>query len=180
MELKPSLSDLRGKRYCIRTSHSGISHSRNWERGDINKQHTLRVDNDFLTFLKKKTGPKRRRTNRVIGKTPDDSYVRRGRRTSGYPHQLRSHINRFFAAPDEYIKEMLERNVNYKPGKKKAVGIVMPNLEKAIDELYFSMIKENSELRQHEAFKRRWAPAICRLIEIHWKDQEAQKKIKYV
>ena len=72
---------------------------------------------------------------------------------------------------------MLERNFEYKPSKKKAIGIVMPDLEKAIDELYRKMIKLNPELRHHPAFMKRWAPAICRLIEIHSIDQDKQSQL---
>ena len=43
----------------------------------------------------------------------------------------------------------------------------MPNLARAVEELYRRMIERNPELRHHVAFKRQWAPAICRLIELH-------------
>ena len=73
----------------------------------------------------------------------------------------------FFAMSDEEIQTLLERNSDYKPGKKGQVGIVMPNLARAVEELYRRMIERNPELRHHVAFKRQWAPAICRPIELH-------------
>ena len=73
----------------------------------------------------------------------------------------------FFAMSDEEIQTLLERNSDYKPGKKGQVGIVMPKLARAVEELYRRMIERNPELRHHVAFKRQWAPAICRLIELH-------------
>ena len=173
----PTLKELRSHEYCIRTSRANdVIHSRKWENGDINRQHTLRVSLDFVKTLKTK-GPRGRWSSRVPGNTPDDSYVSRGRRASGYPHQLRRKMNLLISASDNYIQEMLERNFEYKPSKKEAIGIVMPDLEKAIDELYRKMIKRNPELRHHPAFRKRWAPAICRLIEIHSIDQDKQSQL---
>ncbi|MEL0331100.1 MAG: hypothetical protein VW982_02660 [Candidatus Poseidoniales archaeon] len=64
---------------------------------------------------------------------------------------------------------MLEDDMEYKPKKGKiAVGIVMPNLRDAVEELYRWLIESNPELRFHPALKRRWAPAVCRLMEMHW------------
>lgn len=164
---RPSLDDLRSTRFMVRTKGVHITHTRRWENTKILKQHTLRPTMKFLEFLDAKTGPKKRRSNRRVGATPDDSAVRPGAPPSDYPHQLRSHIANFFAMSDKQIQSLLEDNVDYKPGKKGQVGIVMPNLDHAISELYRRMIVRNPVLRHHVAFKRQWAPAICRLIELH-------------
>ena len=164
---EPSLDDLRSNRFLVRTSGTHLTHTSRWEDTKSLKQHTLRPTIKFLNFLNKKTGPKGRRSNRHIGATPDDSLVRAGAPTRSAPHQLRSHMANFFAMSDEEIQTLLERNSDYKPGKKGQVGIVMPNLARAVEELYRRMIERNPELRHHVAFKRQWAPAICRLIELH-------------
>jgi len=164
---EPSLDDLRSTRFLVRTSGTHLTHTFHWEDTKTLKQHTLRPTVKFLDFLGQKSGPKGRRSNRHIGATPDDSFLRAGAPTRNVPHQLRSHMANFFAMSDEQIQKLLERNSDYKPGKKGQVGIVMPNLAHAIDELYRRMIVRNPELRHHVAFKRQWAPAVCRLIELH-------------
>ena len=177
MENIPTLIELRSREYCVRTNRvDDVTHSSKWENGGLNRQHTLRVSLDFIKTFNTK-GPRGRWSSRVPGNTPDESYVKRGRRASGYPHQLRRKMCLLISASDEYIQKMLERNFEYKPSKKKAIGIVMPDLEKAIDELYRKMIKINPELRHHPAFRKRWAPAICRLIEIHSIDQDKQSQL---
>ena len=164
---EPSLDDLRGTRFLVRTKGAHLTHTSRWEDTTSLKQHTLRPTVKFLDFLRQKGGPKGRRSNRHIGVTPDDSFVRAGAPTRNAPHQLRSHMANFFAMSDEEIQRLLEKNSDYKPGKKGQVGIVMPNLARAVEELYRRMIERNPELRHHVAFKRQWAPAICRLIELH-------------
>ena len=70
---------------------------------------------------------------------------------------------------NDRIQRMLEENMEYKPTKGKvAVGLVMPNLSEAVEELYRWLVKSNPDLRLHPALKRRWAPALCRLMELHW------------
>jgi len=184
----PSLSDLRSSRYVKRSKHSisGITHGRIWERTVVmhskkckgkcgprcvkNKQHTLRISEAFAKALKSKTGPKERRSSRVPGSTPDDSYIQPGQRAKGLPHQLRRHMCLLFEMSNERIQHMLEDDMEYKPKKGKvAVGIVMPTLSEAVDELYCWLIKSNPDLRFHPALKRRWAPTVCRLMEMHWK-----------
>jgi len=164
---RPSLDDLRSTRFIVRTKGVHITHTRRWENTKILKQHTLRPTIKFLEFLDGKSGPKGRRSNRHIGATPDDSVLLPGAPPSNYPHQLRSHMANLFAMSDKQIQILLENNLDYKPGKKGQVGIVMPNLDHAITELYRRMIVRNPMLRHHVAFKRQWAPAICRLIELH-------------
>ncbi len=44
----------------------------------------------------------------------------------------------------------------------------MPDLSIAVDDVYREMIRRNNDLRFHPAFKRRWAPAVCRLLELKW------------
>jgi hypothetical protein len=70
---------------------------------------------------------------------------------------------------------MLEDDMAYKPKKgKMPVGIVMPNLDEATEELYRWLVEANPDLRFHPALKRRWAPAVCRLMEIHWRVQHSE------
>lgn len=183
----PSLADLRSSRYVKRAkdSLSGITHGRIWEqtgtihertcRGNCeercprNRQHTLRISSSFAEALQSMRGPKGRRSSRVPGSTPDESYVQAGQRASGLPHQLRRRMCLLFSMSNERIRRMLEDNMTYKPAKGKvAVGIVMPDLSEAVEELYRWLIESNPELRFHPALKRRWAPAVCRLMELDW------------
>lgn len=186
-ENTPTLDDLRSSRYVKRTQHSvsGITHGRIWEQTTVihskkcagacdetcvqNRQHTLRISASFAKALKSKTGPKERRSSRVPGPTPDKSYIQRGQRAKGFPHQLRRHMCLLFAMSNEQIQSMLERDMHYSPGKGKVpVGIVMPTLREAVEELYQWLIASNPDLRFHPALRRRWAPAVCRLMEMHW------------
>jgi hypothetical protein len=178
VEPKPSWEDLRSREYCKIAQHAdiGISHSRAWENSKIHRVHTLRVRSDFVQFLKKRRGPKRRRSSRVIGKTPDDSFIQPGQRPNGLPHQLRGQMNRLFACEGDFLERMLVESMDYKPPKKVRVNLVMPNLEVAIEELFHEMVARNPSLRNHPAFKRRWAPAICRLIELRWLARQRSHK----
>ena len=70
---------------------------------------------------------------------------------------------------NEQIQSMLEVDMDFKPGKGKiAVNVVMPTLREAVEELHRWLINANPELRFHPALKRRWVPAVCRLMEMHW------------
>ena len=70
---------------------------------------------------------------------------------------------------------MLEDDMEYKPEKGKvAVGMIMPNLGVAMEELYRLLVSANPGLRFHPALKRRWAPAVCRLMEMHWRIQHPE------
>lgn len=170
VETKPSWEDLRSREYCKIAQHAeiGITHSRAWEKSKIHRIHTLRVSTDFVKFLKSRRGPKGRRSSRVIGNTPDESFIQSGQRPNGLPHQLRGEMNRLFACEGDFIEKILLDSMNYKSPKKIRVNLVMPNLEIAIDELFSEMVARNPSLSGHPAFKRRWAPSICRLIEIRW------------
>ena len=186
-ENMPSLAEIRSSRYVKRAkdSISGITHGRIWEQtGTLhettcsgncgeqcprNKQHTLRISESFARSLRSMRGPKGRRSSRVPGATPDESYVQAGQRANGLPHQLRRRMCLLFSMSNDRIQRMLEENMEYKPTKGKvAVGLVMPNLSEAVEELYRWLVKSNPDLRLHPALKRRWAPALCRLMELHW------------
>ena len=189
----PSLDELRSHRYVKRAMNNstGITHGRRWEQTTVihnrncggacgescvqNRQHTLRISQDFAEALERMRGPKGRRSSRVPGPTPDESYVQAGQRANGLPHQLRRRMCLLFAMSDEAIQNLLERYPEGKPkrdgtsplSKKRAVGLVMPSLVHAIDELYHRLLKSNPDLGHHPLLQRRWAPAVCRLIEIH-------------
>lgn len=186
----PTLAELRSYRYVKRAKHSdsGITHGRFWEQTGIihengcrgecsercvrNRQHTLRISASFAEALRSKPGPKGRRSSRVPGRTPDESHVQPGQRANGLPHQLRRQLCLLISMPNDRIQRMLEDDMTYKPEKGKvAVGMVMPDLDVAVDELYHLLVKANPDLRFHPALKRRWAPAVCRLMEMHWRIQ---------
>ena len=186
-ENTPTLAELRSSLYVKRAKNSisGITHGRLWEQTTAihdtqrsescgekwvqNRQHTLRISAGFAAILTSKTGPKGRRSSRVPGPTPDKSYVQAGQRANGLPHQLRRHMCLLFAMSNERIQSMLEADMDFKPEKGKiAVNVVMPTLCEAVEELYRWLINANPELRFHPALKRRWAPAVCRLMEMHW------------
>ena len=178
METQPSWGMLRSRRYCkiSQFSLSGVSHSKAWEDSKINRFHTLRISIDYAAALKRRPGPKGRRSSRVIGATPDDSYIQRGQRPNGLPHQLRGEMNKLFQCEPSFIQHLLRESLDYKPLKKKRVNLHMPDLSLAVEEVYLKMIQLDPELRSHLAFKRRWAPAVCRLLEIKWKHEEKQKQ----
>jgi hypothetical protein len=66
--------------------------------------------------------------------------------------------------------------MDYKPAKKKRVNLHMPDLSLAIDEVYRKMIRIDKTLRFHPAFKRSWAPAVCRLLELKWLHEQNARK----
>jgi len=195
----PSLDDLRSHHYLKRAKNntSGLTHGRKWEHTTVmhargckgnceqgcvqNRQHTLRISHELAEALAQMKGPKKRRSSRVPGPTPDESYVQAGQRANGLPHQLRRRMCLLFAMPDESIQRLLERYPEGKPNltdtkpltksNKKAVGMVMPSLSLVMEELYRRLLKANPSLRNHPALRRRWAPAVCRLIELHYFDQ---------
>lgn len=195
----PSLDEVRSHRYLKRAkdNSTGITHGRKWEHTTImhakgckgacgegcvqNRQHTLRISHDLAEALARMKGPKKRRSSRVPGPTPDESYVQAGQRAKGLPHQLRRRMCLLFAMSDEAIQSLLERHPEGIPNqrgkkphlkrKKKAVGLVMPSLSLAMEELYRRLLKANPDLRHHPALRRRWAPAVCRLIELHYFQQ---------
>ena len=178
MEPQPSWEMLRSRKYCKISQHSllGVSHIKAWEDSKINRFRTLRISLDYAAALKRRPGPKGRRSSRVIGATPDDSYIQRGQRPNGLPHQLRGEMNKLFQCEPSFIQHLLRESMDYKPQKKKRVNLHMPDLSLAVEEVYLKMIQLDPELQSHPAFKRRWAPAVCRLLEIKWKHEEKQKQ----
>ena len=181
MGVKPSWKMLRSRKYCKIGQHSlsGVSHSKAWENSKANRLHSLRISVDYAAALKSRPGPKGRRSSRVIGETPDDSYIQRGQRPNGLPHQLRGEMNKLFQCEASFIERLLLESMDYKPAKKKRVNLHMPDLSLAIEEVYREMIRRENSLRFHPAFKRGWAPAVCRLLEIkefHSQKQKASKK----
>ena len=178
MELQPSWEMLRSRKYCKVGQHSlsGVSHSKAWDDSKINRLHTLRISVDYAAALKSRPGPKGRRSSRVIGATPDDSYIQRGRRPSGLPHQLRGEMNKLFQCEPSHIERILRESMDYKPAKKKRVNLHMPDLSLAVDDLYREMLRRDNMFRSHPAFKRGWRPSVCRLIEIKWLHGEKLKQ----
>ena len=109
------------------------------------------------------------------GATPDDSYIQSGQRPNGLPHQLRGEMNKLFQCEPSLIERLLLESMDYKPAKKKRVNLHMPDLSLAIEEVYRDMIRRDNSLRSHPAFKRGWAPAVCRLLEIKEINSQKQK-----
>jgi hypothetical protein len=181
MVAQPSWEMLRSRKYCKISQHSnsGISHGKAWEDCKANRLHSLRISADYAAALKSRRGPKGRRSSRVIGSTPDDSYIQSGQRPHGLPHQLRGEMNKLFQCEASFIERLLREYMDYKPAKKKRVNLHMPDLSLAIEEVYREMHRRDNALRCHPAFKRRWAPAVCRLLEIkelHSQKQKASKE----
>lgn len=165
MVSQPSLRDLRSRDY-LKKSNSGYTHSRLWESSKSTQVTTLRLDKDFFTYLDKQKGPKGRRSNRVVGSTPDESFVQRGRRASEYSHQLRKELSRLFTMELDTLVVMLYQNPNYKSGLKKAHPVRLPDLSFAMNELVEELVLRDERLIDHPVFKKMWAPAMCRLLEI--------------
>ena len=178
MVVQPSWEDLRSRKYCKISQHakSGVSHGKAWEDSKVNRLHTLRISVDYAAALKSRPGPKGRRSSRVIGATPDMSYIQRGQRPKKLPHQLRGEMNKLFQCEASFIEHLLRESMDYKPAKKKRVNLHMPDLSLAIDEVYRKMIRIDKTLRFHPAFKRSWAPAVCRLLELKWLHEQNARK----
>ena len=119
--------------------------------------------NSRLNDLKKGLpGP----SNRVVGKTPDDSFVQRGRPASKYSHQIRRELSRLLTMEIDTLVVMLYQNPNYKSGKKKKLTVRIPDLSKAMEELVEELAIRDERLLEHVVLRRMWAPAMCRLLEI--------------
>jgi hypothetical protein len=178
MVVQPTWDMLRTRAYCKKSQHSksGVSHSKAWDDSKVNRLHTLRISINYTAALKKRPGPKGRRSSRVIGATPDDSFIQPGQRPNGLPHQLRGEMNKLFQCEASFLQRLLLDSMDYKPGKKERVNLNMPDLSIALDEVYREMIRRDNGLRHHPAFKRRWAPAVCRLLELKWLHEEKLKK----
>ena len=162
---QPSLIDLRLRTY-LKKSTSGYTHSRLWESSKSTQVTTLRLDKDFFTYLDKQTGPKGRYSNRVVGSTPDESFVQRGRPASEYSHQLRKELSRLFTMDLDTLVVWLYLNPDYKSGLKKAHPVRLPDLSRAMNELIEELAIRDEKLVDHPVFNRMWAPAMCRLLEI--------------
>ena len=178
MEPKPTWEVLRSRRYCkiSQNAISGVSHSKAWEDSKVNRLHTLRISVEYAAALKRRPGPKGRRSSRVLGATPDDSFIQSGQRPNGLPHQLRGEMNKLFQCDSGFLERLLRESMEYKAPKKKKVNLPMPDLSVAVEEVYREMIRRDNDLRFHPAFKRMWAPAICRLIELKWLHGEKAKE----
>ena len=174
----PSWEMLRSRRYCKLSQYgkSMVSHGKAWEDSKVNHLHTLRISVEYAADLKSRPGPKGRRSSRVLGATPDESFVQSGQRPNGLPHQLRGEMNKLFQCEPVFLEKILRNSVDYKPPKKKRVNLHMPDLSIAVDDVYREMIRRNNDLRFHPAFKRRWAPAVCRLLELKWLHEKEMKK----
>ena len=177
----PTWSELRSRKYCKIAQHNkhGIQHSRAWESTNhpANSLHSLRVSADFVEYLRKKRGPKGRRSSRVLGKTPDESYIQRGQRAKKLPHQLRAEMNRLFHSEPQYLVRMLNNHMYYKPQKRIRINMVMPHLAEAIKELSQEVRKIDPSLEHHSALAKGWLPCVARLIEIRWHEQRETKPI---
>jgi len=173
LHVRPSWEDLKGRLYCKRAQHNahGVQHGRAWEsrHNPANSLRTLRLSADYVEHLRRKPGPKGRRSSRVLGATPDESFIQRGRRPSGLPHQLRSEMNRLFQTECAYIIRFLESSDEYKPQKRVSVNLVMPDLSLATSEMLLAVLTERPSLEQHPAFRRMWLPCVARLLEIRWR-----------
>ncbi len=96
-------------RYC-KVSQNGISrvsHGKAWEDSKVNRLHTLRISVEYAAALKKRPGPKGRRSSRVLGATPDESFVQSGQRPNGLPHQLRGEMNKLFQCEPSFLEDLL-------------------------------------------------------------------------
>jgi len=165
MPSKPSLDDLRTWKY-IKRSDSGTTHSRLWENSKTTIVVSLRLDESFFTYLDKQTGPKKRNSNRVVGKTPDASFLQPGRPAKGYSHQIRKELSRLLTMDIDRMVVMLHQNPNYKSGKKKKLTVRLPDLSQAIEELFEELLIRDKRLVEHIALRKLWIPAMCRLLEI--------------
>ncbi len=85
-------------------------------------------------------------------------------------------MNKLFQCEVGFLERLLRESMDYKPPKKKRINMHMPDLSVALDQIYREMLRRDNQLRFHPAFKRQWAPAVCRLLELKWLHEEAMKK----
>lgn len=126
----------------------------------------MRIDECFFTYLNRQKGPKKRYSNRVVGKTPDESFVQRGRPASKYSHQIRRELSRLLTMEIDTLVVMLYQNPEYKSGKKKKLSVRLPDLSQAMKELVEELVIRDERLLEHVVLRRMWIPAMCRLLEI--------------
>jgi len=168
---KLSLSEIRealslgefwsGRETYAKQSKSNLKlvHTRLWECTKRHKRHTLRIDVDTIASIKKMRGPH--------GRTAKTRKIKKkGRPASGIRHMLRRRIMLLLHMEPLKLKEVLLENSEYKSGKKQNIVMVMPDLEKAIQELMYEICGEDEALLNHLVFKRMWAPCLSRLIEL--------------
>ena len=165
MAHKPSLADLKSRKY-LKKSSSGYTHSRLWEDSKSTKVFSLRLDENFFTYLDLQKGTKKRYSSRVIGATPDDSFIQRGRLAKGYSHQIRKELSRLFSMEIDTLVVMLYQNADYKSGRKKKLTVRLPDLSLAMQDLVEELAIRDKRLMEHIALRRMWIPAMCRLLEI--------------
>ena len=167
MVSKPSLKELKSRKY-LKKSDSDYSHSRLWEDSKSTKVVSLRLDERYiLNYVKRpQKGPQGRYSNRVVGNTPDESYVQRGRPASKISHQLRKELSRLLTMEIDTLVVMLYQNPDYKAGKKKKHSIRLPDLSLAMQELVEELALRDERLLEHPALRRMYLPAMCRLLEI--------------
>ena len=165
MAHKPSLADLKSRKY-LKKSSSGYSHSRLWEDSKLTTVFSLRLDENFFTYLDLQKGTKKRYSSRVIGVTPDDSFIQRGRPAKGYSHQIRKELSRLLTMEIDTLVVMLYQNADYKSGRKKKLTVRLPDLSLAMQELVEEIAIRDDRLLEHVALRKMWIPALCRLLEI--------------
>ena len=165
MAHKPSLADLKSRKY-LKKSSSGYTHSRLWEDSKSTKVLSLRLDESFFTYLDLQKGSKKRYSSRVIGATPDDSFIQRGRPAKGYSHQIRKELSRLLSMEIDTLVVMLYQNADYKSGRKKKLTVRLPDLSLAMQDLVEELAIRDKRLMEHIALRRMWIPAMCRLLEI--------------
>ena len=141
-----------------------------------NSLHSLRLSEDYVEKLRKKKGPKGRRSSRVVGSTPDESYIQPGQRANGLPHQLRGQMNLIFQCPAEFLVNILNDTKTYLPKKRYRVNLVMPNLSLALDELKSEVFELDPTLKEHLAFRKGWLPCMARLVEIYQLTKEQSSR----
>jgi hypothetical protein len=172
LSARPSLAEIRSKVYWAHAPHaSGVTHTRAWDsKGNpANALRTLRLSSDYVEHLRRKRGPKGRRSRRDSSIAPGLSYGQRGRLPGRLPHQLRSEMNRIFQAELAFGVRMLVASEGYRPNKRVRINLVMPDLSLATSELHSALLAERPVLEHHPAFQRMWLPCIARLLEIRWR-----------
>ena len=149
---------------------SGVAHTRAWDSREnpANALRTLRLSTDYVEHLRRKRGPKGRRSRRVSGTVPGLPCGQRGRLPGRLPHQLRSEMNRLFQAELDFNVRMLMASQGYSPKKRIRINLVMPDLSLATSELHSALLAERPSLEHHPAFQRMWLPCVARLLEIRW------------
>jgi len=171
---RPSLVEIRGNGgkdrnlWWTRTDSGSITHTKRWEKV-WNPEFKLRIEKEVIDYLfKRKTGPKTRYANKGVGRKP-----------GGRAHQIRrASLFLLMHQDGGWWKDRLTENDTLRYRKSQYVATVrMPDLSEAVDQ-YVRVLRKETGIHSHPAFRGSWISQLSRLIEIRTIHEIELKKLK--